>query len=638
MKNLTLTSILLLLSVASISQNNYAVSFNGSAYADCGNASGLNITGTALTIEAWIYPTAFTSNFYEGSIVAKDANTNQGYVLRCGGTGILSFVIGVTGNIWVDAISASNVVTLNKWQHVAGVYNGSTVKLYVNGQQVQSVNETRSITSDNSLHMGIGHSFTAWAPARNFTGYIDEVRIWNTEKSRATLIADMFKHVSAGTGLVASYQMTDGSGSSLTDNSGNGNNATLSAGTSWVASPVTFAGNALAFDGTNDNVQVPHHTSHEISTAITLEAWIYATSSSSVQDVITNSNNTINTGYAFPRTDDGWSHVSYWLHIGGIWRTMTAAYPSLNSWHHLAATYDGANMKIYIDGLLAGTQAQTGTITTNSNLLSLGNQPGFAEYFGGYADEMRVWNVARTQAQIQADMNRELDPASATGLVAYYTVNQGITAGTNTGLTTLIDQTGNSHGTLTSFALTGSASNYVTQHNSLVVLPLQWLSFTAHTEQAQAMLNWTSVNEQQLLNYTVQYSRDGVSWTTIGIMPAKGDGKYNFSYPLYETGMYYFRIRENDLNGNYSFSPVCRIQLNEPPVKVSVYPNPVTNGVLTIQSELPGAVYLYDLAGRLIKSSQKNTGLFNLDLSGIRPGVYQLKLKAESYTTRIIIQ
>lgn len=638
MKNLFIASILLLLSAAATAQNNYAVSFNGSAEADCGNASGLNITGTALTVEAWIYPTAFTTNFYEGSIVAKDASTNQGYVLRCGGSGVLSFVIGVTGNVWVDAYSANNVLSLNKWQHVAGVYNGTTVKIFVNGQQVQSVNENRSILSDNSLHLGIGHSFTAWAPARNFTGNIDEVRIWNVAKSQSALLADMFKHVSSGTGLVASYQMSDGSGSSLTDNSGNGNTATLSAGTSWVASPVAFSGNALAFDGTNDIVQIPHHTSHEISAAITVEAWIYATSTSTVQDVLTNSSSATNTGYVFPRTDDGWSHVTFWLNIGGSWVTLSAPYPSLNSWHHLAGTYDGATMKIYIDGILAASQAQTGTIVTNSNPLILGNQPGFPEYFGGSADELRVWNTARSQAQIQADMYRELDPALSSGLVAYYTVNQGIAAGTNTGLTTLIDQTGNSHGTLTSFSLTGTTSNYVTQPDNLVILPLQWLTFTVHSEQTEAVLKWTSVNEQQLQNYAVQYSNDGLVWTTIGIVTAAGDGAYSYRHPLHKTGTHYYRIRENDLNGNYSFSPVCRLQVNEPMTGVRIFPNPVTNGLLFIQSELAGAVSLYDLAGRRVKTWQKNAGLVNLYLGGVKPGVYQLRLSAESVVTKIILQ
>jgi hypothetical protein len=92
--------------------------------------------------------------------------------------------------------------------------------------------------------------------------------------------------------------------------------------------------------------------------------------------------------------------VLFTLPSGG-WRTLSAIYPSLNAWHHLAATYDGATMKLYIDGVLSASQAQTGTIATNTNSLTLGNQTGYSEYFGGYGDEFRVWNVARTQAQIQ---------------------------------------------------------------------------------------------------------------------------------------------------------------------------------------------------------------------------------------------
>ena len=83
-------------------------------------------------------------------------------------------------------------------------------------------------------------------------------------------------------------------------------------------------------------------------------------------------------------------------------------------------------MKLYIDGVLAASQAQAGSIATNSNPLVLGNQSGYSEYFGGTADEFRIWNVARTQSQIQNNMNKELNPTTQTGLVSYYTADQGI--------------------------------------------------------------------------------------------------------------------------------------------------------------------------------------------------------------------
>jgi hypothetical protein len=225
---------------------------------------------------------------------------------------------------------------------------------------------------------------------------------------------------------------------------------------------------ALDFDGTNDNVLINSNSSLNITTSITLEAWIYATKNSGVQNVICKSSNSSNNGYIFPRTDDGWNNFVIYLHLNGGWKTVSYPYPALNEWHHLAATYDGSNIKLYLDGSLVKTQAATGTITVNSNSLSIGNQPGFNEYFGGTADELRVWNVARTQSDIQSDMYNELAGNEA-GLVAYYNCNEGTPAGNNTSITSLTDKTSNANnGTLNNFSLTGATSNWVDGASPLI--------------------------------------------------------------------------------------------------------------------------------------------------------------------------
>ena len=81
-------------------------------------------------------------------------------------------------------------------------------------------------------------------------------------------------------------------------------------------------------------------------------------------------------------------------------------------------------------------------------------------YYNGEIDELRIWNTARTQTEIQANMNNEL--SIETGLVASYQFNQGIANGNNAGETTLNDASGNgNNGTLNNFALNGTSSNWV---------------------------------------------------------------------------------------------------------------------------------------------------------------------------------
>src|SRR4051794_17502322 len=99
----------------------------------------------------------------------------------------------------------------------------------------------------------------------------------------------------------------------------------------------TFAqpGAALNFDGVNDQVSVPNSASLNITGNISLEAWVYATKNSGVQNTMCKSSNTQNTGYIFPRTDDGWANFIVYLHIAGGWRTLAAPYGTYNTWHHL---------------------------------------------------------------------------------------------------------------------------------------------------------------------------------------------------------------------------------------------------------------------------------------------------------------
>lgn len=83
---------------------------------------------------------------------------------------------------------------------------------------------------------------------------------------------------------------------------------------------------------------------------------------------------------------------------------------TLNQWHHIACTYDGAQRRTYIDGTLVGSRATTGLVHVGSTDISIGahlrnNAGPVIGYFNGLIDEVRLWNIARTQSQIQATRN-----------------------------------------------------------------------------------------------------------------------------------------------------------------------------------------------------------------------------------------
>lgn len=141
----------------------------------CGNDTSIQITGKQLTLEAWIYPTLFKTGAFEGNVICKEDNgTNNGYMLRVGGTGQLNFGMGNGTSTWMEKNSPNNVLVLNTWQHIAGTYDGSMMRMYVNGILIDSAKATSAITNTaSSIALTIGDHTGAYQ--RRFQGKIDEV-------------------------------------------------------------------------------------------------------------------------------------------------------------------------------------------------------------------------------------------------------------------------------------------------------------------------------------------------------------------------------------------------------------------------------------------------------------------------------
>jgi hypothetical protein len=134
------------------------------------------------------------------------------------------------------------------------------------------------------------------------------------------------------------------------------------------------------------------------------------------------------------------SNVNYLLRIGSFEITTTegfanfggvpAAGVTLNpgTTCHLAATYNGQFLRYYVNGCLTGEMAWTGNMILNDFQTAIGNQSfNQTEQFTGFIDEVRIWNVARTQAQIAANMLDLPTPAAETGLMGYWKFDNNLT-------------------------------------------------------------------------------------------------------------------------------------------------------------------------------------------------------------------
>jgi uncharacterized protein (TIGR02145 family) len=218
--------------------------------------------------------------------------------------------------------------------------------------------------------------------------------------------------------------------------------------------------NALNFDGVNDYVSVNSSTSLNITSNISLSAWVYRNSSGKYDCIIGKDNYAGNNGYSLWIYDD--DKLTLRFGSNRIYKSSTSI-PS-GTWVHVAGTFDGTNAKLYINGTLDSSYPASAP-TSNSGGLYLGTPQdavGNSLFnFSGTLEDIRIWNIALTQSAIQSSMNNEL-LGNESGLVANYSFNQGIAGGDNTAISIVTDKTANAfNGTLTNFTKNGASSNFV---------------------------------------------------------------------------------------------------------------------------------------------------------------------------------
>ncbi|MGH8511383.1 MAG: LamG-like jellyroll fold domain-containing protein, partial [Gammaproteobacteria bacterium] len=245
------------------------------------------------------------------------------------------------------------------------------------------------------------------------------------------------------TGLVAAYNFEEASGTTVVDASGKGNHGTISG-----ASRITSGrfGRGLSFDGVNDWVTVNDTASLDLTTGMTLEAWVYPTVFPSDWRTILHKETD---RYYLMAGSDLDTPAAGGTYTSGNQNVYAGSSLPVNTWTHLAVTYasNSASVKLHINADLVATKAQTVPLTTSTGAMRIAGTQAYGEFFQGRIDEIRVYNRALSAAEIDTDMNKavtasclqtalNVSAASSDGGFAYKIVKSFGTPADNTNFPT----------------------------------------------------------------------------------------------------------------------------------------------------------------------------------------------------------
>ncbi|HJT81599.1 MAG TPA: LamG domain-containing protein, partial [Chthoniobacterales bacterium] len=242
-------------------------------------------------------------------------------------------------------------------------------------------------------------------------GRLDEVEIFNRALTQSE-IQSIFRAGGAGKCRVCTPAPSGltiwlaGDGNAF-DRSGHNNSGTLANGTSFGPGLV---GQAFAFDGVDDQVVVPHNPNQNIGSQMTVDAWVYPTSLGHGRSIIQKRSPSNVGGYVFetaaqPFASD--NSLQFVIMIGGVYHSLgTRAVLTPNLWQHVAATYDGAMMRIFVNGIEVASMPQTGAIDPTTDPVVIGQNVTHSSFaWQGMIDEVELFNRALSAAEIQGIVN-----------------------------------------------------------------------------------------------------------------------------------------------------------------------------------------------------------------------------------------
>ncbi|MGE5546270.1 MAG: LamG-like jellyroll fold domain-containing protein [Solirubrobacterales bacterium] len=380
-----------------------ALQFDGvNDFATASTSTGNFGTGD-FTIEGWFNPRDVVGTQV---LFGKDkAGDGNGFALMLEGDSLVFKGPGVGNNLTID-----EAVAPDTWEHVALTREGQTFTLYLNGNEVGQYTASGTLTYSNSFDflLGAHTNATGTGKADFFTGLMDNVRVWSDARTHGEIFSSyQVKTPTATDNLVANWTMDSVvSGGVPADNGGGPGLQLGAASTSGSDDPmrINMPRRAMVFEG--DNTEV---TFSNLQTAgnLTVEGWFRIDKFDEGARVFDFGDGSANQRVSWSLTGDGHLVAS----INGS--SVTSPGVVDNNWHHIATVFSSTgSMTLYVDGVAAGsvTGLPTATIAGASSVATVGGAyDGTAPFFTGAVAELRVWDIARTAADIAGSMNTRID-------------------------------------------------------------------------------------------------------------------------------------------------------------------------------------------------------------------------------------
>jgi hypothetical protein len=155
-------------------------------------------------------------------------------------------------------------------------------------------------------------------------------------------------------------------------------------------------------------VTIPDAASLDLTTGMTLEAWVFPTTTTGVRDILVKEGSNVDIFNLYARNWRGRPEANVFM--GGTNRVAESTALAANVWTHVAGTYDGSVVRLFVNGVQVASTTVSGPISTSTGPLRIGGNSLWGEYFQGVIDNVRIYNRALTAAQIQTDMKTPVTP------------------------------------------------------------------------------------------------------------------------------------------------------------------------------------------------------------------------------------